>query len=149
MAVSQIVTNNSENLSDFSVLNSGGDFFEMWFPTANCGAFGKLEVCALSYWDVRALTDMSEIGFPGFLHVWRTSIAEPSPRLNNGVISKISCGFKILPIVRMVRAIFGVVYGEKLETACASLLALFVELFVFVRFFVGCGKDVNLGHFQS
>ena len=75
MAVSQIVTNNSENLSDFSVLNSSSDFVEMWFPAANFGAFSKLEVWDLSCWDVRALTDMSEIGFPGFLHVWGISIA--------------------------------------------------------------------------
>ena len=65
MAVSQIVTNNSENWPDFSVSNSASDFVEMWPTGANFGAFGKLGVWTLSCRDVRDLTDMSEISFPG------------------------------------------------------------------------------------
>ena len=52
---------------------------------------------------------MSAAGFPGFLRVLSRSIVDPSPRLSAGVALKTSCGFKILPKVRIVLAIFGVV----------------------------------------
>ena len=80
---------------------------------------------------------MSEMGSPGFPQVLIRSIVDPSPRLNTGVTSKTSFGFKILLKVGMVLVTLGVAYDEKFETNCASLTCLVVEFSV-RQFFVGC-----------